>query len=132
MGGLSMTKENRRLETTVIHEGYDTKDMLGSLSTPLFQTSTYTFDTAEQGERRFAGNEEGYIYSRLGNPTVSVLEKRMAELEGGEKGLAFSSGMAAISAVLIALTKAKDRKSTRLNSSHVAISYAVFCLKTKR
>jgi len=103
-----MTKKNRRLETTVIHEGYDTKDMLGSLSTPLFQTSTYTFDTAEQGERRFAGNEEGYIYSRLGNPTVSVLEKRMAELEGGEKGLAFSSGMAAISAVLIALTKAKD------------------------
>src|SRR5699024_10677392 len=76
--------------------------------TPLFQTSTYTFENAEQGERRFAGEEDGYIYTRLGNPTVSVLEERIARLEGGEKGLAFSSGMAAISAVLIALTKAND------------------------
>lgn len=103
-----MSKKYQRFETAVIHEGYDSKEMLGSLSTPLFQTSTYTFKTAEQGERRFAGEEKGYIYSRLGNPTVSVLEQRIARLEGGEKGLAFSSGMAAISAVLFALTKAKD------------------------
>src|SRR5690606_18563839 len=87
---------------------YDSKEMLGSLTTPLFQTSTYTFDTAEQGERRFAGEEEGYIYSRLGNPTVKVLEERIAALENGERGLAFGSGMAAVSAVLIALTKAND------------------------
>lgn len=103
-----MTKKYERFETAVIHEGYDTKEMLGSLSVPLFQTSTYTFETAEQGERRFAGEEDGYIYSRLGNPTVKVLEDRIARLEGGEKGLAFSSGMAAVSAVLIALTKAND------------------------
>lgn len=103
-----MSKKYERFETAVIHEGYDTKEMLGSLSTPLFQTSTYTFENAEQGERRFAGEEDGYIYTRLGNPTVSVLEERIARLEGGEKGLAFSSGMAAISAVLIALTKAND------------------------
>ncbi|WP_425287861.1 methionine gamma-lyase [Oceanobacillus limi] len=82
--------------------------MLGSLATPLFQTSTYTFTSAEQGERRFAGEEEGYIYSRLGNPTVTVLEERIAALENGERGLAFGSGMAAVSAVLIALTKAGD------------------------
>lgn len=103
-----MTKKRKRFETDVIHEGYDTKDMLGSLSTPIFQTSTYTFDTAEQGERRFAGEEEGYMYSRLGNPTVTVLEKRIAALEGGERGLAFASGMAAVSSVLVALTKAND------------------------
>lgn len=103
-----MRKKYERFDTAVIHEAYDTKDMLGSLSTPLFQTSTYTFDTAEQGERRFAGEEEGYIYTRLGNPTVKVLEDRIAALEAGEAGLAFSSGMAAISAVLIALTKAND------------------------
>src|SRR5690625_90433 len=103
-----MVKKYEQFETAVIHEGYDTKEMLGSLSTPLFQTSTYTFETAEQGERRFAGDEEGFIYSRLGNPTVNVLEERIARLENGEKGLAFSSGMAAISAVLTYLTKAND------------------------
>lgn len=103
-----MTKKHKHFETAVIHEGYDAKDMLGSLTTPIFQTSTYTFETAEQGERRFAGEEEGYIYSRLGNPTVTVLEERIAALENGERGLAFSSGMAAVSAVLFALTKAND------------------------
>src|SRR5690625_6332574 len=104
-----MTRRHRRIETSVIHDGYDAKEMLGSLTTPLFQTSTYTFETAEQGERRFSGEEDGYIYSRLGNPTVAVLEERIASLENGER----------------------DRKSTRLNSSHVATSYAVFCLKKK-
>ncbi|MEI3612017.1 methionine gamma-lyase [Pseudogracilibacillus sp. SO30301A] len=98
----------KRFETAVVHEGYDAKEMLGSLSTPLFQTSTYEFQSAEHGERSFLGEEDGYIYTRLGNPTVQVLEKRIAELEGAETGLAFSSGMGAISAVLIALTKAND------------------------
>lgn len=103
-----MTKKYQRFETAVIHEGYDEKEMLGSLSIPLFQTSTYVFDTAEQGERRFSGEEEGFVYSRLGNPTVRVLEERIARLENGEKGLAFASGMAAVSAVLLSLTKAND------------------------
>lgn len=103
-----LTEKSKLLETAVIHEGYDAKEMLGSLTPPLFQTSTYTFDTAEQGERRFAGEEEGYVYSRLGNPTVNILEERMAALEGGERGLAFASGMAAVSAVLVALTKSGD------------------------
>src|SRR5699024_12700993 len=103
-----MTGKKKRFETSVIHDGYDAKDMLGSLTTPLFQTSTFTFETAEQGEQRFAGEEKGYMYSRLGNPTVTALEERIAALENGERGLAFGSGMAAISAVLIALTKAND------------------------
>ncbi|WP_373894081.1 methionine gamma-lyase [Virgibacillus sp. CBA3643] len=103
-----MTKEPKHFETAVIHEGYDSKEMLGSLTTPLFQTSTYTFDSAQQGERRFAGEEGGYVYSRIGNPTVTVLEERISALENGERGLAFGSGMAAVSAVLIALTKADD------------------------
>ncbi|MFB7638460.1 methionine gamma-lyase [Peribacillus butanolivorans] len=103
-----MAEKYKHIETAVIHEGYDSKEHLGSLTTPLFQTSTFTFETAEQGERRFAGLEDGYIYSRLGNPTVQVLEDKIAALEGGEAGLAFSSGMAAVSAVLIALTKTDD------------------------
>ncbi|BAC15002.1 methionine gamma-lyase [Oceanobacillus iheyensis HTE831] len=98
----------KHMETSVIHEGYDSTQMLGSLTPPIFQTSTYTFDSAEQGEARFAAEEEGYIYSRLGNPTVRILEEKIAALEGGERGLAFSSGMAAVSAILFALTKAND------------------------
>ncbi|MFD2762427.1 methionine gamma-lyase [Lentibacillus juripiscarius] len=103
-----MANNDKYFETSVIHDGYNPDYMLGSLSSPLFQTSTFTFETAEQGERRFAGMEDGYIYSRLGNPTVSVLEEKMAALENGERGLAFGSGMAAVSAILIALTKAND------------------------
>lgn len=103
-----MAEKYKHMETAVIHDGYDSKDHTGSLVTPIYQTSTFTFDTAEQGERRFAGEEDGYIYSRLGNPTVKVLEERIAVLEGGEAGLAFGSGMAAVSAVLISLTKAGD------------------------
>ena len=77
-----MKKEYKHFETAAIHAGYDTKKHLGSLSAPIYQTSTFTFDTAEQGEARFAGTEEGYIYSRLGNPTVQALEEKVAVLEG--------------------------------------------------
>src|SRR5690625_76926 len=106
-GGIIMT-DRKRFETAAIHEGYDAKKMQGSLSTPLYQTSTYEFQSAEHGEKSFLGEEDGYIYTRLGNPTIDVLEKRIAQLEGGESALAFASGMGAISAVLIALTKAND------------------------
>lgn len=96
------------IETAVIHKGYDSTKHHDSLVTPLYQTSTYSFANAEQGEDRFAGNCEGNIYSRLGNPTVRVLEERMAEIEGGQGALAFGSGMASVSAILIYLTKAGD------------------------
>lgn len=102
-----MQKEFHR-DTLLIHAGYDPNLYDGSLTPPLFQTSTFTFQTAEQGERRFSGEEDGYIYSRLGNPTVRALEERMALLEKGEAALAFGSGMAAVSAVLFHLVKAGD------------------------
>ncbi|MFS1517597.1 methionine gamma-lyase [Bacillus sp. SCS-151] len=98
----------RNIETLVIHGGYESSEHLGSLTPPLFQSSTFTFETAQQGERRFAGEEDGYIYSRLSNPTVKILEERIATLEHGEAGLAFGSGMAAVSAVLLAMTKSGD------------------------
>lgn len=98
----------KHFATNAIHEGYAGKDHLGSLSTPIFQTSTYEFDSAEHGAACFAGESDGYIYSRLGNPTVRVLEERIASLENAEQGVAFASGMGAISAVLVALTKAND------------------------
>jgi methionine-gamma-lyase len=83
-------------------------EVYGSVTPPIFQTSTFVFDSAEQGGRRFAGEEIGYIYSRLGNPTVNLLADAVAELEGAEAGLAFASGMAAISATVIALVRSGD------------------------
>jgi methionine-gamma-lyase len=103
-----MQNRDKNFETLVIHGAHDSKELLGSLGAPIFQTSTFTFDSAQQGEARFAGNEAGYVYSRLGNPTVRALEERIGTLEGGEAGLAFSSGMAAVSAILFALTKSDD------------------------
>ncbi len=103
-----MKKSHLRFETEVIHTGYNSGEHQDSLVSPLYQTSTFTFANAEQGAKRFAGQEEGFIYSRLGNPTVKILENRMAVLEKGEAALAFASGMAAVSAVLFALTKTGD------------------------
>ncbi|WP_042354784.1 methionine gamma-lyase [Bacillus rubiinfantis] len=103
-----MKGKKTRFETEVIHAGYQESQHHGSLVPPLYQSSTFTFSNAEQGEKRFAGIEEGYVYSRLGNPTVKILEDRIAALEQSEAGLAFSSGMAAVSAVLTDLTKTGD------------------------
>lgn len=100
--------KKKHMETALIHHGYTSAEHKGSLTPPLFQTSTFTFETAQQGEASFAGVDPSYIYSRLGNPTVKLFEERMAVLEGGEEALAFGSGMAAISATLIGFLKAGD------------------------
>lgn len=100
--------KKKHMETALIHHGYISEEHKGSLTPPLFQTSTFTFETAQQGEASFAGVDPSYIYSRLGNPTVKLFEERMAVLEGGEEALAFGSGMAAISATLIGFLKAGD------------------------
>ena len=103
-----MGEKFKNIETAVLHDGYDSKNHNDSLAVPIYQTSTFTFENAEQGEGRFAGEVGGHIYSRLGNPTVDVLEKKIATLEGGEAALAFASGMAAVSAVLLGITKTGD------------------------
>lgn len=95
------------LGTTAIHAG-GVKNPFGTLAVPIFQTSTFIFDSAEQGGRRFALEEEGYIYSRLGNPTVTTLETRVAALEEGEAAVATSSGMGAITSVMWTVLKAGD------------------------
>jgi methionine-gamma-lyase len=80
----------------------------GALTPPIYQTSTFVFPDAETGEARFAGDQAGYVYTRIGNPTLTLFEEKMAELEGAEAALAFGSGMAAVSAVLIGLVKSGD------------------------
>lgn len=95
-----MINENYGFGTKAIHAGNVKDTQYGSLSTPIFQSSTFVFDSCEQGGRRFAGEESGYIYTRLGNPTTSVLEAKIAALEGGEDCVATASGMGAISSCL--------------------------------
>lgn len=95
-----MINENYGFGTKAIHAGNVKDTQYGSLSTPIFQSSTFVFDSCEQGGRRFAGEESGYIYTRLGNPTTSVLEAKIAALESGEDCVATASGMGAISSCL--------------------------------
>jgi len=95
-----MKKDVCGFGTRAIHAGNVKDAQYGALSTPIYQTSTFIFDSCEQGGRRFAGEEGGYIYTRLGNPTVSVLENKVAALEGGEACVATGSGMGAISSCL--------------------------------
>lgn len=95
-------------ETLAIHAGRINDEQFGSLATPLYQTSTFIFDSAAQGAARFAGEEDGYIYSRLGNPTTRQLEQRVAALEGTEDAAATATGMAAVSACLLANLSAGD------------------------
>ena len=95
-----MMNPNVGLGTKAIHAGNVKDTQYGALTTPIYQTSTFVFDSCEQGGRRFDGQEGGYIYTRLGNPTVSVLENKVAALECGEACVAAASGMGAISSAL--------------------------------
>jgi len=91
-----MDSKSSRLRTLEVHAG-DFKDQFGSVVTPVYQTSTFEFKNADHGARLFAGEEEGYIYTRIGNPTVRSLEQKLAALEKGRHAVAFSSGMGAVS-----------------------------------
>jgi O-succinylhomoserine sulfhydrylase len=103
-------------ETQAIRAGHQ-RTAEGEHSIPIFATSSYVFDSAEQASLRFTGKQPGNIYSRFTNPTVSAFQDRLALLENGDRCLAFASGMAAIMAVGMALLKAGD---------HVVCSRSVF------
>lgn len=102
-----MSKSNH-IETQAIHSGRINDEQFGSLATPLYQTSTFIFDNAQQGADRFAGEEEGFIYSRLGNPTTRQLEMRVAAMEAMEDGAATATGMGAVSGALLSNLQAGD------------------------
>ena len=83
-------------------------DQYGSATVPIYQTSTFSFESAEDGAECFAGTKDGYIYTRIGNPTIKALERQIAVLEHGYDAVAVSSGMAAVSTVYMALLNAGD------------------------
>jgi methionine-gamma-lyase len=98
--------------TKVVHAGQEPDPSTGAVAVPIYETSTFAFRDAEQGARRFTGAEEGYIYTRLGNPTTRALERSLAELEDGEDARVFASGMAAINAAVLSLVNKGDHVVT--------------------
>ncbi|MFH1418181.1 MAG: aminotransferase class I/II-fold pyridoxal phosphate-dependent enzyme [Planctomycetota bacterium] len=94
-------------DTLAVHAGVESNEHLAVVP-PIYQTSTFAFDSVEQGAALFAGERHGYIYSRMLNPTVEGLEKSVAALEGGYAGLACGSGMAAIHTTLAVLLQSGD------------------------
>lgn len=102
------TNQKPGFATRAIHHGYDPMDQGGSLVPPVHMTSTFVFGSAQEGGDTFAGDRPGHVYSRISNPTLDLLERRMASLEGAEAGLATGSGIGAITATLWTLVKPGD------------------------
>ncbi len=102
-----MDTKNLGFNSKLIHSGA-INDEFGSATVPIYQTSTFSFRNADHGAACFAGEDDGYIYTRIGNPTINSLETAIADLEGGYRGVACGSGMGAVTAVYFALLGAGD------------------------
>jgi methionine-gamma-lyase len=94
--------------TRAIHHGYDPYAGHGALNPPLYLSSTFAFPTVEDGAARFAGEQAGFVYSRVGNPTTHLLEQRIADLEGGETAVVTASGQGATTSLLWTLLQPGD------------------------
>lgn len=105
-----------RLESLALHHGYESEPTTKSAAVPIYQTTSYTFDNTQHGADLFDLKVPGNIYTRIMNPTNDVLEKRLAEMEGGIAGLAVASGMSAITYAIQAIAEAGDNivSSTQL------------------
>jgi len=103
-----MSDKSYRLETLGIHGGLQKDPATGARAVPIYQSNAFLFENTDHAADLFALKEQGYIYSRIHNPTVTVLEERIAALEGGVGALAVSSGMAAITLSILNLANAGD------------------------
>lgn len=101
-------EKNKGFATKQIHVGKIEIPGIAPLATPIFQTSTFEFETTAQGANRFAGEEEGYIYTRLGNPNTDKIGAKLAALEHAEAGMAMGSGIGAITTVMWTALHAGD------------------------
>lgn len=104
----SFNLDQARFNTQAIHAGYRRDSDFGALATPIYQTSTFTFTSADHAMGVFSGDIPGYDYTRAGNPTVRVFEEKIARLECGEDAVATSSGMGAIGSALLGLLRSGD------------------------
>ncbi len=96
------------MASLAVHAGETPDPAYGAVAAPIYQTSTFAFDNPDQGASRFAGEEPGYIYTRLGNPTIDRLHEKISALEGGVGALATASGMAAVSTLYFSYLSAGD------------------------
>ncbi len=103
-----MTRTTRHPETIVLHAGWRADPSTGAVAPPIYQTTSYQFQSAEHASNLFALKELGNIYTRIGNPTTAILEDRLAALEGGSAALALASGQAASAYALQNLARAGD------------------------
>lgn len=110
-----MKNKNLRFNTKLVHSGHFA-DEFGSATVPIYQTSTFSFKNAKHGAELFAGKDKGFIYTRIGNPTIGAFEQNIAELENGFGGIATSSGMGAVSTIYMALL---EKDSHFLSTSSV-------------
>ncbi|MBE0663393.1 MAG: PLP-dependent transferase [Bacteroidales bacterium] len=102
-----MKNKTLGFNSRLIHGG-GYHDPLGSATVPIYQTSTFAFESADQGAACFSGESNGYIYTRIGNPTIGVLENIVAELENGFGGIAVGSGMGAVNTIYFGLLSQGD------------------------
>ena len=98
----------KHLRTRAVHAGQKPDPVTGALATPINQTTAFGYGTLAHGAAIFAGEAEGYRYSRFANPTVAALEAKLADLEGAESAVAFSSGTAATAAIVLSLLEPGD------------------------
>lgn len=113
---MDFSRHSYGFETRMIHAGHKPDAQTGSRAVPIYQTTSYVFDSAEQAAARFDLKEDGYVYTRMSNPTTSVLEERLAALEGGVGCVAVSSGMAAQYLTFLTLL---DKGDEIVASSHL-------------
>ncbi len=111
-----MKTKNLGFDSKLIHAGAF-EDQFGSATVPIYQTSTFKFKSADHGAACFAGDDDGYIYTRINNPTIDALENLMAELENGYRGIACSSGMGAVNSIYMSLLS---------NGDHMVSTAAVY------
>lgn len=105
---MSLNLKDKGINTRVTHAGENPDSIHGSVGVPIYQTSTFKFEDADHGARLFGGEEKGYIYTRIGNPTINTFEEAVALLEDGFGGIATASGMAAVSSVYMTYLSAGD------------------------
>ena len=115
----SASRRSLAPETLLVHGG-TLRSQYGETSEAVFLNSGYVYDSCEQAEARFKGQDDGFIYSRYANPTVDMFEKRMCQLEGAEDARATASGMAAVSAALLSEARAAPRGARALTPTEEA------------
>jgi O-acetylhomoserine (thiol)-lyase len=118
------------IETQALHSGYGPDEDTRSTALPIYQSTAFAYETAEELSDIFAGKDAGYVYSRINNPTLDRFERRMTKLEGGLGAISCSSGMAAIASTILALAESGDEIIA--GTSIFGGTYSLFARTLKR